>query len=63
VMLTPRSVAALGEAAQLDESNRTNVVNRAIQLYLLVIREMNAKGNEVYIRETGTGKITQLHLL
>jgi len=38
VMLTPRSVAALAEAASNNHETRTNVINRGIQLYLLITR-------------------------
>ena len=38
VMLTPRSVAALREAATTNYETRTNVINRAVQLYLLITR-------------------------
>lgn len=62
VMLTPRSVAALSDAAQLNEETKTNVVNRGIQLYLLITKAI-ANGDEIHIREAGTGKVTQLHLL
>lgn len=41
VMMSPRSVAAMREAAKTNHETRTNVINRGVQLYLLVTRLIN----------------------
>lgn len=62
VMLTPRSDVALAEAAKLNEETRTSVINRGIQLYLLITKAI-ANGDEVYIHPAGTKDLTRLTLL
>lgn len=40
---TPRSMAALGEAAKLNEETRTDVINRGVRLYLL-LSQLHSEG-------------------
>lgn len=61
VNLTPKSFAALHDAAQLNEETRTNVINRSIQLYELLCREQ-AEGKEILLREPD-GSMMRLHCL
>jgi hypothetical protein len=39
VNLTPKSATALGTAALISEDTRTDVVNRALQLYTFLLAE------------------------
>jgi hypothetical protein len=52
--ITPRSSVALNEAAQVNGESRTNVINRAIQIYALLTRMMRA-GWEVVLRNPENG--------
>jgi hypothetical protein len=53
VMLTPRAVVALAEAASLNHETRTNVINRGIQLYRLVTKLINSGWTIVARDENG----------
>ena len=61
VMLTPRSVAALTEAAHVNHETRTNVINRGIQLYRLVTDQL-AAGRTLVVRGRD-GVETEIELL
>jgi hypothetical protein len=54
VNITVRSTAALNEAARVNGESRTNVINRAIQVYALITRMMRA-GWEVVLRNPENG--------
>jgi hypothetical protein len=60
VNLTERSSLALTVAAELDGLNKTDVVNRAVQLYSFLIQE-RAEGRELLIRDGD--KFATIHLL
>ena len=53
-------MTALAEAAQLEEKPRTDVINRAIQLYALIASK-RAAGSELVLRDSD-GKLEVLHL-
>lgn len=61
VMLTPRTVAALRDAAAANHETRTNVINRGVQLYRLVTRLL-AGGATLVARGTDGGE-RQIELL
>jgi hypothetical protein len=61
VMLTPRSVASLKEAARINHESRTNVLNRGVQLYLLITRLIN-NGWEIVARDQ-EGREQQIQIL
>lgn len=50
VNLTDRTHSSLREAVQLSESNKTNVINKSIHLYLFMLK-IEALGGDIYIRE------------
>lgn len=50
VNLIPRASRALQRLTDLTEDNRTDIINRALQLYCYV-EETTSNGGEVYIRE------------
>lgn len=50
--LTEKSIAALDEAAILDGLSRTDVVNRALQLYAY-LRKAEADGDLLYLAPAG----------
>jgi hypothetical protein len=60
VMLTPRSVAALKEAAHNNHETRTNVLNRGVQLYLLITRLINNGWTIVARDEEGRERMIEL---
>jgi hypothetical protein len=61
VMLTPRSVAALKEASHSNHETRTNVLNRGVQLYLLITRLIN--GGWTIIARDSEGREQQIQIL
>lgn len=61
VMLTPRSVASLKEASRVNHETRTNVINRGVQLYLLITRLIN-QGWTIVARD-GEGREQQIQVL
>lgn len=48
VNLTPNAVAALETAAEIEGLPRTDVVNRALQFWAMVVAE-RAKGTEIHL--------------
>lgn len=60
VMLTPRSVGALQEAARINHETRTNVLNRGVQLYLLITRLINNGWTIVARNDDGQERIIEL---
>jgi hypothetical protein len=52
VNLIAKSVTAIDEAAILDGLSRTDVVNRAVQLYAY-LRKAEADGDLLYLAPTG----------
>jgi len=60
-MLTPRSVAALKDAARENHETRTNVLNRGVQLYLLITRLINS-GWKITARDAD-GREKEIELL
>ena len=51
VNLTPRSVRALEESIEISGDSKTDVVNRALQVYDFLMKTVSADG-AVYIRST-----------
>jgi hypothetical protein len=51
VKLTPKSVTALERASRTSELNRTDTVNRAIQLYDFIITAIDANEENALIIE------------
>jgi len=51
VKLSPKSVAALERASRLGELNRTDTINRAIQLYDFILAAVGAHDDNALIIE------------
>ena len=51
VKLTQRSIDALNRAAQAAELNRTDTINRAIQLYDFIVNEVDGHADRALIIE------------
>lgn len=60
VMMSPRSVVALREAATSNHETRTNVINRGVQLYLLITRLINSGWTIVARDKDGREQLIQL---
>lgn len=54
VNLTPRAAAALDAAAARTGDNRTDVINRALQVYALVLELMDGRDHLVVVSPDGT---------
>lgn len=61
VNLVPRAVRALDEAVTSEGYSKTDIINRAIQLYAFVVKKM-AEGHELCLIDQG-GEIHRLTLL
>lgn len=61
VNLTPKASEALSQAAQLSEHNRTDTINRALQLYAFVLAELAAGRRIAVIDHDDT--VREIHLL
>ena len=62
VNLVPRASAALNEAADTTGDNRTDTVNRAIQVYAFIVRAM-AEGRSLVLVGPGEGEQEKVILL
>ncbi len=62
VNLTPRSSKALEQAAELTGDSKTDIVNRALQLYEFIEQIFNTEGH-VYVRTGPDGDLERLRLL
>jgi len=62
VNLIPRASDALNEGMELTGHNKTDFINRAIQLYEYVA-DITSNGGAVLIREPGDDQISQIKLL
>lgn len=62
VNLIPRASHALKEGMTLTEHNKTDFINRAIQLYAYIADVMNS-GGAVLIREPDSDELSQIMLL
>jgi hypothetical protein len=59
VNLTPRSAQALDEVVRLTQDTKTDVINRALQIYAFLEKIMN-DGGTVYIRESESSDLERL---
>ncbi|WP_345439254.1 hypothetical protein [Actinoallomurus vinaceus] len=59
VNLTPRSAKALDDVVQLTRDTKTDVINRALQVYAYVEKIMY-DGGAVYIREAESEDLERL---
>lgn len=62
VELNKRSSRDLGELVEIEELNKTTIVNRAIQVYAL-IRHIELEGGRVYIQDSGAGELQRLRII
>lgn len=62
VNLIPRASRALQRLADLTEDSKTDIINRALQLYCYV-EESTSNGGEVYIRESKDSEPRLLKML
>jgi hypothetical protein len=60
-VLTPRSRVALNELVELLSLSKTDVINRAIQLYRMIENE-RGNGNELLLRDPD-GQIAKVTIL
>ena len=61
VQMTPKTVAALKEAAENNYETRTSVINRGVQLYLLITRLISQ--GWVIVARDGEGREQQIQIL
>ncbi len=52
----------LGDMVQVEESNRTTVVNRALRLYAM-FRRVDLAGGEIYVREADSSELQRIRFL
>jgi len=62
VNLTPRAAKALEEAVALTGDNKTDTVNRALQMYSYVERALSA-GGDLYVRQSADAEPERLRVL
>jgi hypothetical protein len=62
VELSQRSAAALDELVELEELNKTTIVNRAIQMYS-ILRRAEADGGQVLIAEGPDGEPQRIRFI
>ena len=60
VNLTPRAMAALGLVHQYEEISRTDIINRALQVYAMVV---TAEPNTELSIETTTDDVMRIMIL
>ena len=53
-LLVPRAVAALNDAADLSGDTRTDVLNRAVQVYAFILKEQAEGRRLALVDEDGT---------
>jgi hypothetical protein len=62
VNLTERSAEELAATAALTTETRTDVINKAVQLYAF-LRKLHDSGGAIYIREPGSKEPERVRLL
>ena len=62
VNLTPRSCAALDQAAKLTGDSQTDTLNRAVQVYAYVMN-VTQNGGDLYVRDQGHDELERLLLV
>lgn len=62
VNLIPRASDAVQEGMDLTGHNKTDFINRAVQVYAYIADVMNS-GGSVLIREPGSDELTQIMFL
>ncbi len=63
VNLTPKSADALSRSAQREEISRTDVVNRALQMYDYLRARMVDQGTQVLLRSADGAELERLTIL
>jgi hypothetical protein len=59
VNLIPQAWAALEDAAQYREMNKTDTINRALQIYAFLLRQL-AVGQEIHVVDATTRASSEL---
>lgn len=62
VNLTAKSVGCLEESATMEDLSRTDIVNRALQLYTFFAREQR-EGSVIYLRRPDDPDLERVRLL
>lgn len=62
VNLNGKASAALASAAHLTQESKTDIINRALQLYAL-LHEAQARGGAAYLRERQDAELERLRIL
>lgn len=62
VNLVPKAVTAMEECVKLTDDDMTETINRALQVYRLVLQGQ-ADGGGIHLRNPATGNIERHHLL
>ena len=62
VNLTRKASAALAEPMELAQDNKTDTVNKALQVYALLQR-VEAAGGAIYLREKAGAQQERLHIV
>ncbi|MFI9253699.1 hypothetical protein [Streptomyces sp. NPDC053069] len=61
VNLTPKSVRAIKQAADLTGDTRTDIINRSVQIYG-EIQQVLSNGGELYVRPEKDADLQQLRI-
>lgn len=62
VNLTEKSSEALADAVRITTDNKTDTINKALQVYLLLQR-VQAEGGALYLREKVDAELERLRIL
>jgi hypothetical protein len=62
VNLTPKSAASLDESATMEELSRTDIVNRALQLYTFFARQQR-EGATIYMKRPNEEELERIRIL
>ncbi|MGY4989189.1 hypothetical protein [Streptomyces nigrescens] len=60
--LTPRSVEAIKQVEKIHKETRTDIINRAVQLYAMVEKAVDA-GGSLYLRPSKDAPLERLTIL
>lgn len=61
VNLIPAASEALAESAERDKLSQTDVVNRALQVYNFIDRQV--RGGKAVLLRDGSGNVEQVHII
>jgi len=62
VELTSNSAQDLGELMELEEQNKTTLVNRAIQVYK-IFQSIERSGGKIFVQEAGSNEVQRVRIV